>query len=93
MAKVPIALRLQPEVLERLDAYARQRSSSRQQVLEAAVEAFLGLAEGGVPDLPAEPEPASRVVKRVPGVVRARVLAPADPVALARQARLNGERS
>lgn len=92
MAKVPIALRLQPETLDWLDGYARSRGSSRQVILEAAVESLREDVLGGVPDLPPEPKPSPAVrsrpvVKPVPGVRPARefVLNP-------RQARLNRAR-
>ncbi len=65
MAKVPVAVRLTPELVEWADEYARERTLvareagelakgekiSRQQVLESAVEAFRDDCLAGVPEL------------------------------------------
>jgi hypothetical protein len=55
-AKIAVALRLGEEKLSWVDSYAKARGSSRQVVLESAVDAFRGLCESGVPD-PSAPEP------------------------------------
>jgi hypothetical protein len=52
MAKVAVAVRLDPEVVEWADAYAKERGVSRQAVLEGAVLDFREDAQRGVPDLP-----------------------------------------
>jgi hypothetical protein len=61
MAKVPVALRLSPESLARVDAYAKGRETSRQVVLETFVLGGLEDTERGVPDL-VKPEPAAKRV-------------------------------
>lgn len=57
MAKQAVALRLEPELLAWVDAYAKGRKVSRQVVLETAVEAFRSDCEGGVPDFTAVEAP------------------------------------
>jgi hypothetical protein len=51
VAKQAVALRLEPETLEWLDGYAKERGASRQRVLEAAVRDFRATCAGGVPEL------------------------------------------
>lgn len=51
MAKQAVALRLDPETLEWADAYAAERDTSRQVVLESAVASFRQDCEAGVPEL------------------------------------------
>lgn len=98
MAKVSRTYRFDEALVERVAAYAVARGSTATDVFAAGAEMLLGVAEGGVLDLPAEPyklppsKPAPKpavVPSRIPGVVRARSLAPGDPVSLGRQARLN----
>lgn len=87
MAKVAVALRLVPEKLALVDAYARARGLSRQVVLEAFVDSGLVGVESGMPDLPG-PKPTP--VK--PQVGRGSVVETAEDWALARQARLNASK-
>lgn len=84
MAKTPVNLRLDARLLARIDAYAAERLSNRTAVVQAACLAFLGDAEGGVPDLP----PAARGSVRAVGQQRAREGGPKE-WAMERQRRLN----
>jgi hypothetical protein len=54
MPKVPVAVRLDQETLERADEYAKKRGVSRQVLLESAILEYLELAKTGVPDLVAQ---------------------------------------
>lgn len=85
MAKIAVALRLDPQKLAKLDKYAKARGASRQVLLEAAVDDFLESAERGVPDLP---------VVDTPEVRQQRVAVPPAPepsLLGMRQRRLNKE--
>jgi predicted transcriptional regulator len=62
VAKIAVALRLEPDVLAWLDAYAKGRKVSRQVVLETAVDAFRAECQGGVPDL-VDREPVRRAAR------------------------------
>lgn len=46
-----MALRLDPDLVSAVDAYASRRGVKKVAVYEAALRAFLDLAKGGVPDL------------------------------------------
>lgn len=100
MAKVPIALRLAPEDVERVDAYAKKRKVSRQVVLETFVLGGLDDSSRGVPDLAAEEMASLQESKRavrdahaaraIPGVTTASEIARrrANPSGMSRQARI-----
>lgn len=95
MAKVPVAVRLEPEVLSSVDALAKARECSRQVLLEAWVSSGLEDARGGVVDLPA-PDPLDQPVPPSPvlGYVSVQRPAPrrgdtAEDWAKLRQAKLN----
>lgn len=51
MAKLPVAVRLDPALVEWLDGYAEKRGVSRQVLLESAIDSFVDDAERGVPEL------------------------------------------
>jgi predicted DNA-binding protein len=87
MAKVAVALRLRPETLARLDAYAKARGSSRQVLLESFVESRLEDAERGVVGLPVE------VARPVVAKPQARRMETSADWALARQRKLNEAKS
>jgi hypothetical protein len=78
------SFRLRVDLLDWLESYAQTRGSSQIAVLEAAVESFQGLSEGGVPNLPVVER-----VQPVPGVVRARTLVPPSVESMSRQRKLN----
>lgn len=88
MAKVQVSHRLDEGLLEWATVYGESRGSSRAVVIEEALRSFRGLAEGGVPDLPA-PAPIARPGVPGPRLVRASKLTPASGVMSERQARLN----
>ncbi len=50
-AKIPVAVRLDPALVEWADGYAAERGVSRQVVLESAIESFVDECERGVPEL------------------------------------------
>lgn len=58
MAKV-LSVRVDDDLAQWVESYAQQRDASRTQVHEAALVAFRGLCETGVPDLP-EPKAGGR---------------------------------
>lgn len=79
MAKHPINLRFDLHKLQWVDAYAKQRRMTRTAVLELAVEALMGDAAGGVPELE-ERAPARIAASESPDDGRsARVSAPRAP--------------
>lgn len=89
-AKVPVALRLSTEKLARVDAYAKARGSSRQVVLEKAVDGFLDDTERGVPDLPVDTTPSrERQEANKAALKSARQAATQHDHNMARQQRLN----
>lgn len=57
MAKQAVAVRLTPETIEAVDAYAKTRGVSRQVVLESFVMSGLDNSTRGVPDLPKDSTP------------------------------------
>lgn len=91
MAKVPKTYRFDEELVARVAAYAGARGSTATDVFAAGAELLLGLAEGGVPELPA-PEARVERARRAAPVMSARELL-RDGVAMERQARLNAAKA
>ena len=92
MAKVSKTYRFDEALVTRVAAYASARRSTATDVFAAGAELLLGMAEGGVPDLPAA-GPLDRERSALPRIVRASQLSPPSDEAMARQARLNRARS
>jgi hypothetical protein len=85
MAKSTVSHRLDGVLLERADVYAKARGVTRSVLIEEGLRALLDLAEGGVPDLPAEAPPRKVVAVTPQGPV------PVSSLMAGRQARLNKE--
>jgi hypothetical protein len=94
MAKVPVALRLAPEKLARVDAYAKARGRSRQVVLESAVDSFLDDSGRGVPDLVEDTTPTREEQEANKAALKAARVAAQETSqdwAMDRQRRLNAD--
>jgi hypothetical protein len=92
MAKVAVAVRLDPVVVEWADAYAKERGVSRQAVLEGAVLDFREDAERGVRDVPRLDAVAPRVAEGVGKVSRPVVPPPKQRFQRSEQSRMAMER-
>lgn len=54
MARITVSARMDVELVEWVDGYAKARRCSRTDVLELAVRELRDAAQGGVPELPTE---------------------------------------